>query len=118
MFQIISEPGSNVVAIKLNAEVTKEDYELALPQLRDKIKNEGRVNLYCELDISSISPGAIWEDLKFDLRHLNDFEKVAIVGDKNWEKWMTKFGNFFTRAKVKYYNPDQKAAAMEWVSNT
>jgi hypothetical protein len=118
MFQIISEPDSNVLAIRINAEVTKEDYDLALPRLRDKIKSEGKLNLYCEIDnVASITPGAIWEDLKFDIRHLRSFNRVAIIGDKVWEKWMTKFGALFTTANVRFYNPQEKADAMEWVSN-
>lgn len=116
MFKIISEPHSDTVAIKISAAVDKEQYELALPQLEDKIKTHGKINLYCEIEnIASISPGAIWEDLKFDSRHLNDFKRVAIVGDEEWQQWMSKFGNMVSPAEVKYYDPAHKADAMQWV---
>jgi hypothetical protein len=26
-------------------------------------------------------PSALWDEIKFDLRHANDFERVATVGD-------------------------------------
>lgn len=118
MFTVISEPNSNSIALRISAAVSKEDFELALPRLEDKIKTHGKINLYCEIDqISSIAPGAIWKDLKFDVKHLNDFERVAIVGSKKKHEWMTKFGSLFTTADVKYYNEDEKAVAMEWIVN-
>ncbi|SFI52823.1 hypothetical protein SAMN05428978_10159 [Nitrosomonas sp. Nm34] len=30
--------------------------------------------------------GAAWEDTKFAVRQFNDIERLAIVGDKAWEK--------------------------------
>lgn len=118
MFRIISEPASDVVAIKINAAVTKEDFELALPQLKNKIKTEGHINLYCEIDnISSISPGALWEQLKFDVNNLNKFNRVAVIGDKSWKEWMTKFSDILTKAEIKFFNPTEKVDAMEWVIN-
>ena len=29
--------------------------------------------------------GAAWEDLKFDLKHFGDIERLAMVGDKKWQ---------------------------------
>ena len=117
MFTIISEPDNNSIAIRISAAVSKEDYELTVPRLEDKIKNHGKINLYCEIDqIASITPGAAWEDFKFDIKHLNDFKRVAIVGSKKKHEWMTKFGGFFTTADVKYFNEDEKAKAMEYIT--
>lgn len=118
MFKITSKPESNVVAVKIGAAVTKEDYDLALPHLEDKIKSHGKVRLYCEIDnVSTITSEAIKEDLKFDIKHLTDFEKVAIIGERGWEKWLTKIGSVFTSAEVRYYEPQQKAEAMKWVTH-
>ncbi|MGK7389747.1 MAG: STAS/SEC14 domain-containing protein [Candidatus Cyclobacteriaceae bacterium M2_1C_046] len=116
MFTIISEPDSNTIALRISAAVTKEDYELTLPRLRDKIKTQGKINLYCEIDqIASITPGAVWEDIKFDVKHLNDFKRVGVVGSKARHEWMTNFGGFFTSADVKYFDESDKAKAMDWV---
>ena len=35
--------------------------------------------------------GALWEDVKFDVTHFSAIERLAIVGDKQWEKSMAVF---------------------------
>ncbi|MBL6445620.1 STAS/SEC14 domain-containing protein [Fulvivirga sp. 29W222] len=45
----------------------------------------------------------------------NDFERVAIVGDKQWLEWGAKFAKPFTSAEVKYFDMSEKVEAMQWV---
>lgn len=33
---------------------------------------------------------AFWEDLKFEVRHVRDLDRVAIVGERRWEKVAVK----------------------------
>jgi hypothetical protein len=45
-------------------------------------------------------PSALWDEIKFDLRHANDFERVATVGDNVWERVMWILIKPFTKAKA------------------
>jgi len=40
-----------------------------------------------------MSLGAFIKDLKFSLRHLNDFEQEAIVSDHKWLEALVALGN-------------------------
>jgi hypothetical protein len=74
------------------------------------------VRLYFELrHFKGWELAAAWEDLKFDFRHRNDFSKVAIVGDKQWEKWLTNLTKPFTKAAVRYFDVHEKDAAKQWI---
>jgi hypothetical protein len=42
----------------------------------------------------------LWEDIKFDVKHFNDIERLAITGENKWEKGMAAFCKPFTTAKV------------------
>ncbi len=33
----------------------------------------------------------MWEDIKFDMKHFADIERLAIVGESKWEKGMAVF---------------------------
>ena len=60
--------------------------------------------------------GALYDELKFDLEHANDFGRVATVGDKEWERVMALLIKPFTNAKTRYFDATQYAAAREWLS--
>lgn len=116
MIEILTNDYDNVVAIHMKGELTTKDYEPVVNLLEDKIKNYGKINLYCEVDeMEEVEAGAIWKDLKFDVKHFNDFERVAMVGDKQWLEWGAKFAKPFTSAEVKYFDMSEKAEAMQWV---
>jgi len=55
------------------------------------------------VDFHGWTAGGGWEDTKFGVRHFNDIERLAIVGDKTWEKGMAYFCKVFTLAKVRYF---------------
>lgn len=58
---------------------------------------------------------ALWEDVKFDVKHFNDIERLAIVGESAWEKWMAAFCKPFTTAKIRYFPAEQLAEARAWI---
>lgn len=53
--------------------------------------------------------------MRFDIQHANDFEKIAMVGEKNWQKWMTNLMKPFTNAEINFFEPGERAAALEWI---
>ena len=108
----------NFVAIRMSDTIAPGDYEIVIPLLEAMIKEYGKINLYCELDeVDKIDPKAIWEDLKFDMKHLNDFEHLAIVCDRRWLEWMVSFARPFTSAEVQCFLSSQKEMAMNWIES-
>lgn len=116
MIEILTSNHDNTVAINMSGELTAKDYGPVVNLLEDKIREHGKINLYCEIgELEEVEPGAIWKDLKFDARHFNDFDRVAMVGDKQWLEWGAKFAKPFTSAEVKYFDKSEKTEAMQWV---
>ena len=107
---------SNIVAIKISGKLEKEDYDIFVPELEDAIKRHGKIRLLLELeDFHGWTTGALWEDTKFDVRHFNDIERLAILGDKAWEKGMAVFCKAFTTADIRYYDLSQREDAEAWI---
>jgi hypothetical protein len=57
---------------------------------------------------------ALWEDIKWDAKHFNQVERVAMVGDKKWQEWMAAFCRPFTTGKVRYF--DRNLTARAWLT--
>ena len=103
--------------VSFTGKLAKQDYELFVPALEAGIKIHGKINLLIELhDFKGWTAGAMWEDTKFGVRHFNDIEKLAIVGDKQWEKNLARFAKVFTRAKVRYFDESDLNNAYQWIS--
>jgi hypothetical protein len=58
---------------------------------------------------------ALWEDIKFDVKHFADIERLALVGESKWEAGMAVFCKPFTTAKIKYFDESKAAEAQEWI---
>jgi hypothetical protein len=106
------------VNIKITGKLETEDYEQFVPALEEQIEQNGKIDLMVELlDFKGWTAGAAWEDTKFGLKHFTDFERVAIVGDKRWEKSMAFFCKAFTTAKVRYFDVSERDEGFAWLVN-
>jgi hypothetical protein len=48
------------------------------------------------------------------LKHWKDIERLAVVGDKKWEKGMAAFCKPFTKAQIRYFDISQLEEARQW----
>lgn len=58
----------------------------------------------------------MWEDIKFDLKHFNHIERLALVGDRKWEAGMAAFCKPFTTAKIRYFDQGHFDDALTWIN--
>jgi len=106
-----------VFDVLVRGKLTKEDYKAFVPSFEAAVKKVGKVRVLFEMrDFHGWEAGALWEDVKFDLKHFKDIERLAMVGDRKWEKGMSVFCKPFTAAKIKYFDVAQRAEAEEWLT--
>jgi len=118
MLQLLEESKDDLVAIRISGHVDKNDYAVMLPVLEERIKQHHKINVYAELqDVEAYTLKALWEDVKFDIRHAADFRKAAIVGEQKWLDMLTTVASPFTTAKVRYFNFKDRDQALEWVKS-
>ncbi len=120
MYEILQDKTlDNTMGLKITSTLTKQDYQAFIPIIEDRIKTYGKINMLIQFeDFDGLRMGAIWEDFKFSVNHLNDFNRVAVVGEKDWMAWMSKIAELFSSAEIKYFEPDQVQEAWQWVDKT
>ncbi len=111
------ETGSpKVVGLKLSGTLHDEDYRRFVPLIESVLTVEGKVRLFVQFEeFQGWDMHAAWDDFKFALKHYSDFERIAMVGDRRWEKWLASVCKPFTKAKVKYFDRSQVDAAWIWL---
>jgi hypothetical protein len=111
-----TDDGGRTLFLTLSGKLTTEDYEAFVPLVDLQIEEHGKVRMLVHLDdFHGWTVGAVWQDTKFAARHFADIERLAIVGDSRWEEGMAVFCRPFTRAKVRYFDVTERAAADAWI---
>lgn len=111
----LPETTESFVALKLTGKLESEDYTKMIPELERRIEEHGKLSLYLELeDFKGWTPQALFQDAKFDVKHRNDFDRIAVVCESNVQETVTKLFAPFTSATVRYYTPQEKTTAHAW----
>lgn len=116
MIQLLPSPKENIVALKVSGKLTKADYDHVLPILETKILQFGKIRLYAEVENLELpSLNALWQDLKFDVKHYNDFSHVAVVGEPEWLSALTKLASPLVPAEVRVFKKGESSDALNWL---
>lgn len=115
--QLEESNGGKVLGIHVSGKLTKADYEQLKPAFERLVDQHGKIRLLFDMtDFHGWKTGAAWEDFKLDLKHHAHIERIAMAGDKDWERLMATFCKPFTRATIRYFDRGSVAAARQWLN--
>ena len=107
---------AGLITICASGKLTKRDYEYFVPEVERLISEHGKIRVLFEMrDFHGWEMGALWADIKFDLKHFSDIERLAMVGERKWEKGMAVFCKPFTKAKIRYFDRSEIDKARQWI---
>jgi len=114
--QVQELDGGKVLEVHISDKLQKQDYQHFTPAVEKLIAAQGKLRILMVMkDFHGWEVGALWEDIKFDVKHFRDIERLAMVGDKKWEQGMATFCKPFTSATVRYFDASQVDQARQWV---
>ena len=106
-----------VLAFKMSGKLHDEDYKTFVPVVDTAISSGGKVRLLAHFhDFHGWDLHALWDDIKFSTTHCTKIKKIALVGEKTWEKWMAGVCKPFTMAKIRYFGATEVEAAKAWLA--
>lgn len=117
MYRKLSQLTDRVPGFRIGGEVTREDYRQITRQIEDAIEEFGApICLLIEVrDLEGIDAGALWEDLRFSVRHWHDIEALALIGDSERLGRLARVGGAISPTEVRQFKPDQVHEAWEWI---
>jgi SpoIIAA-like len=114
--ELHEEAGGKVLVVNLTGKLTKEDYEHFVPEVEKQIAQHGKVRMLVRMhDFHGWTAGALWEDIKFDLRHFAHIERLALVGERKWEAGMAGFCKPFTKSTIRYFDQAKADEGFDWI---
>ncbi len=105
------------LSLKAQGTLTHEDYETITPLIDSALAEVTEPKVKALIDGTELEGWelrAAWDDFKLGLKHGNEFEKVAIYGNKDWQKIAAKIGRWFVSGEVKYF--DRCEDAIAWLN--
>ncbi len=118
MIAYLPQSSETCLGFEVSGKLTTGDYEAFLPKLDKAIAAHGKINLLMVIDKFEGYAGAdvAKTDFKFGTHQYHEVEKCALVGSKNWQKWLLKVIDPFTRrTDERYFDLDQLDEAWQWV---
>lgn len=116
MYLLAEETPQNVIAIRVFGKLTGEDYRSLVPVLEDRLRQMRQVNLIVELeDFKGWDLDAAWGDLKLGIEHNRRIDRLAVVGHRDWERWMTRIAGWFLHGEVRYFDHGNIDDAWAWI---
>ena len=114
--ELVESPDGSILEVQVTGKLSKEDYEHFVPRT-EQMMEHGKIRILFSMhEFKGWDMGALWEDIKFDLKHFKDIERLAIVGDKKWEHGMALFCKPFTTAKTQYFDQTDIEQARTWLA--
>jgi hypothetical protein len=113
------ENDGKILIVHVAGTLARADYGPFVSEFERLLRLHGKLRLLFDMTgFHGWHAGAAWEDLKFDLRHFGDIERIAMVGDKQWEHGMAAFFKPFTKATTRYFDQADAAAARHWLGES
>jgi hypothetical protein len=107
--------GGKLLEVRVSGKLSHDDYQQFVPTFERLVQQHGKIRVLFEMtDFHGWEAAALWDDIKFDLKHFSDIERLAMVGEKTWEKGMSVFCRPFTSATIRFFDDVEQARA--WLS--
>ena len=102
--------------LKAVGKLTHNDYEEITPMLDSALKSINNPKIKAFVDVTELEGWevrAMWDDFKLGLKHGSEFSKIALLGNKKWEEYISKVGSWFISGEIKYFENEKEA--FEWL---
>jgi hypothetical protein len=117
MIEQLTDLPAHTVGFRLSGKLHDDDYKRFVPLVDAELAKEGTVNVLAQFhDFHGWDLRALWDDIKFSTTHCGKIKRIALVGDKTWEKWMAVVCKPFTRASVRYFDSADFEVAKAWLA--
>jgi ubiquinone/menaquinone biosynthesis C-methylase UbiE len=115
--QLSEKNGGKILEVQVTGKLTHKDYQRFVPEFERKVLEHGKIRILFDMeDFRGWKMAALWDDLKLDVRYFSAIDKLAMVGDKKWQKWMSGFCRPFTTAEIRYFNREAAGEARLWLA--
>ena len=110
--------GANAYRLEISGVLRERDFDAVRQHAAAEIQRIGRIRLLVVFErFEGWEKDANWRDLSFYVRHGDDIERIAIVGDERWRGESLMFaGADLRKAPVEFFRTSDAGRASAWLA--
>lgn len=100
----------------VQGKLTHDDYTLMAPMLDQALAGIADPDIKMLVECRQFEGWelrAAWDDFRLGLKHGSKFSRIAIVGDKPWEKAVARIGSWFIEGEMQFFEDSRQA--LRWL---
>lgn len=119
MIEAIPDLPENVIGFTAKGKVTVDDYEsVIIPAVEEQFLRHNNVRFLYHLGetFSGLEAGAMWDDLKLGMKHIQSWERMAVVTDVEWIRTTIKIFGLVIPGHVRVFHNSEFDEARKWIA--
>jgi hypothetical protein len=114
----IVDVSDGVLTFKVTGRLNQAEFAASQKRAGEIIQQQGKVRFLVLIEnLTSIDKAGDWGDVSFQADYDQFIEKIAIVGDKQWEDVALLFtGKGIRRVAIEYFQPADLEKAKAWLA--
>lgn len=102
MYDVLDRSEEDRIGLRVSDRLTKDDFGRLRPLLEERAREYGAIHVLLWMDDwhGWASLSTAWEDLKTDAALNDKVRRLAVVGEAEWEQWLTKLTEPFAHGEV------------------
>lgn len=118
MIKRIETDDPELFAVKISEQLTRNEFLQVKPEIEKIISQYGKFRLLIEAsDLKLPEFSFFMEDFKFIIHNHKNAERVALIGNKTWEKVWLEFVKLITSVDVLFFDVSERERAWEWIKS-
>jgi len=111
--------GNNTLSLKITAGLTEKENADLCRLIESRFSKFGRIRLYLILENYPMADSAesLLEDLKFARLCADKIEKMAVVGNRAWQKTWTALFALFGQMEIAFFDRTETDDAARWITS-
>ena len=90
-FEKLQSGTRNLFVLRAKGRLSEREFRVTFPQIESDLGSYQNLLVLFDLqDLEGWDAGSRWKSLRFDSRHKTDVERVGLVGDRRWERWIRR----------------------------
>jgi len=117
MYERLNRCAGEALGYRITRPLSREEVARIAAELEGTIAFSGKIRVLIDLQAFPYADlGALWEDLKFGVRHARDLRRLALVGGAEVERWATRIFAALTLTQCRCFDPGEVDAAWTWLA--
>jgi stage II sporulation SpoAA-like protein len=116
MYRRLKESTGNILGFKIVGGITKKQKKQICEVVERQIRKSGKIRLFLVIEPrKNMDAESLLFDLNFTLSYADNIERMALIGNKVWEKtWIALFG-LFSHIRTQYFDRSEIEGAWKWI---